>query len=122
MNEKKIYDKMKSDTKEQFKSWKESRNGDLKNNYVTFLEMLFRLKQICNYTQLLCKRQINQINGIDNKKEIRNLNNFKISSKIEALKKRDLIFQVFEEQQSNESSNIDKAQLKKDLQVLLGES
>ncbi|CAB4489130.1 hypothetical protein RhiirA5_437039 [Rhizophagus irregularis] len=85
MNEKKIYDKMKSDTKEQFKSWKESRNGDLKNNYVTFLEMLFRLKQICNYTQLLCKRQINQINGIDNKKEIRNLNNFKISSKIEAL-------------------------------------
>jgi SWI/SNF-related matrix-associated actin-dependent regulator of chromatin subfamily A3 len=37
-------------------------------------------------------------------------------------KKRDLIFQAFEEQQSNESSNIDEAQLKKDLQVLLGEN
>ncbi|EXX65570.1 Mot1p [Rhizophagus irregularis DAOM 197198w] len=249
-----IYDKMESDTKEQFRSWKESRNGDLKNNYVTFLEMLLRLRQICNHTQLLCKRQINQINGIDNKEEIGNLNDFKISSKIEALveflnqnndddksvvfsqwtsfldlieiafkdanvkfvrfdgkmfrnqreeavnnfnndpeikvllislkcgslglnltaanqcflmdpwwnpsiedqaidriyrigqtrpvsvfrifientiedrvfelqkKKRDLIFQAFEEQQSNESSNIDEAQLKKDLQVLLGEN
>lgn len=57
-DEKKIYDKMESDTKEQFKSWKESRNGDLKYNYVTFLEMLLRLRQICNHTQL-CKRQIN---------------------------------------------------------------
>ncbi|CAB4431103.1 unnamed protein product [Rhizophagus irregularis] len=84
-DEKKIYDKMESDTKEQFRSWKESRNGDLKNNYVTFLEMLLRLRQICNHTQLLCKRQINQINGIDNKEEIGNLNDFKISSKIEAL-------------------------------------
>ncbi|CAB4417091.1 unnamed protein product [Rhizophagus irregularis] len=253
-DEKKIYDKMESDTKEQFRSWKESRNGDLKNNYVTFLEMLLRLRQICNHTQLLCKRQINQINGIDNKEEIGNLNDFKISSKIEALveflnqnndddksvvfsqwtsfldlieiafkdanvkfvrfdgkmfrnqreeavnnfnndpeikvllislkcgslglnltaanqcflmdpwwnpsiedqaidriyrigqtrpvsvfrifientiedrvfelqkKKRDLIFQAFKEQQSNESSNIDEAQLKKDLQVLLGEN
>ncbi|PKY61794.1 hypothetical protein RhiirA4_282331, partial [Rhizophagus irregularis] len=84
-DEKKIYDKMESDTKEQFRSWKESRNGDLKNNYVTFLEMLLRLRQICNHTQLPCKRQINQINGIDNKEEIGNLNDFKISSKIEAL-------------------------------------
>ncbi|CAB5216603.1 unnamed protein product [Rhizophagus irregularis] len=84
-DERKIYDKMESDTKEQFRSWKESRNGDLKNNYVTFLEMILRLRQICNHTQLLCKRQINQINGIDNKEEIGNLNDFKISSKIEAL-------------------------------------
>ncbi|CAB4429379.1 unnamed protein product [Rhizophagus irregularis] len=84
-DEKKIYDKMESDTKEQFRSRKESRNGDLKNNYVTFLEMLLRLRQICNHTQLPCKRQINQINGIDNKEEIGNLNDFKISSKIEAL-------------------------------------
>ena len=269
-DEKKIYDKMESDTKEQFRSWKESRNGDLKNNYVTFLEMILRLRQICNHTQLLCKRQINQINGIDNnmnderlkvsistvqiEEEIGNLNDFKISSKIETLleflnqnndddksvvfsqwtsfldlieiafkdanvkfvrfdgkmlrnqreeavnnfnndpeikvllislkcgslglnltaanqcflmdpwwnpsiedqaidriyrigqtrpvsvfrifventiedrvfelqkKKRDLIFQAFEKQKSNESSNIDEAQLKKDLQVLLGES
>lgn len=57
-DEKKIYDKMENDAKEQFKSWKESRNGDLKYNYVTFLEMLLRLRQICNHTQL-CKRQIN---------------------------------------------------------------
>ncbi|CAB4492029.1 unnamed protein product [Rhizophagus irregularis] len=84
-DERKIYDKMESDTKEQFRSWKESRNGNLKNNYVTFLEMILRLRQICNHTQLLCKRQINQINGIDNKEEIGNLNDFKISSKIEAL-------------------------------------
>ncbi|PKY53837.1 hypothetical protein RhiirA4_472273 [Rhizophagus irregularis] len=53
MDEKKIYDKMESDTKEQFKSWKESKNDDLENNYITFLEMLFRLRQICNHTQLL---------------------------------------------------------------------
>ncbi|PKK62860.1 hypothetical protein RhiirC2_789745 [Rhizophagus irregularis] len=114
--------------------------------------MLLRLRQICNHTQLLCKRQINHINGIDNKEEIGNLNDFRISSKIEALveflnqnndddksvvfsqwtsfldlieiafkdanvkfKKHDLIFQAFEKQQSNESSNIDKVQLKKDL-------
>ncbi|CAB5347149.1 unnamed protein product [Rhizophagus irregularis] len=43
------------------------------------------LRQICNHTQLFCKRQINQINGIDNKEEIGNLNDFKISSKIKAL-------------------------------------
>ncbi|CAG8766598.1 5597_t:CDS:2, partial [Rhizophagus irregularis] len=66
-------------------SWKESRNSDLKNNYVTFLEMILRLRQICNHIQLLYKRQINQINGIDNKEEIGNLNDFKISFKIEAL-------------------------------------
>ncbi|CAB4386286.1 unnamed protein product [Rhizophagus irregularis] len=84
-DKRKIYDKMESDTKEQFRSWKESKNGDLKNNYVTFLEMILRLRQICNHTQLLCKRQINQINGIDNKEEIGNLNDFKISSKIETL-------------------------------------
>ncbi|CAB4375042.1 unnamed protein product [Rhizophagus irregularis] len=47
--------------------------------------MLLRLRQICNHTQLLCKRQINHINGIDNKEEIGNLNDFRISSKIEAL-------------------------------------
>ena len=57
-DEKKIYDNMESNIKEQFRSWKESRNGDLKYNYVTFLEMLLRLRQICNHTEL-CKRQIN---------------------------------------------------------------
>jgi SWI/SNF-related matrix-associated actin-dependent regulator of chromatin subfamily A3 len=54
-DEKKIYDKMESNIKEQFRSWKKSRNGNLKYNYVTFLEMLLRLRQICNHTEL-CKR------------------------------------------------------------------
>ncbi|PKC56437.1 hypothetical protein RhiirA1_402145 [Rhizophagus irregularis] len=190
-DEKKIYDKMESDTKEQFRSWKESRNGNLKNNYVTFLEMLLRLRQICNHTQLLYanvkfvrfdgKMFRNQreeaVNNFNNDPEIKVL---LISLKCGSLglnltaanqcflmdpwwnpsiedqaidriyrigqtrpvsvfrifientiedrvfelqkKKRDLIFQAFEEQQSNESSNIDEAQLKKDLQVLLGEN
>jgi SWI/SNF-related matrix-associated actin-dependent regulator of chromatin subfamily A3 len=74
-DEKKIYDKMESNIKEQFRSWKESRNGDLKYNYVMFLEMLLRLRQICNHTEL-CKRQIN---GTDSNIDDERLTALKVS-------------------------------------------
>ncbi|GBC05245.1 hypothetical protein RclHR1_06120009 [Rhizophagus clarus] len=71
MDEKKIYDKMKSNIKKQFRSWKKSRNSDLKYNYITFLKMLLRLQQICNHTELY-KRQINDADS--------NMNNEKLAA------------------------------------------
>ncbi|CAG8539788.1 2666_t:CDS:1 [Funneliformis caledonium] len=54
IEEKKIYDEVEKEAKILFKKWRESKNS--KDNYATILEILMRLRQICNHHKLCAER------------------------------------------------------------------